>query len=131
MSAVRSRLGAILAAGLLFVPGCLFHSQHDKVVECDAIRTAVAFENDAAMQRFQHTVNARYAHGAAVQSESDFCIPFLIAVEERRVLSESAWWNTEVVRADADADGTISEAESVAHAHACFAFHVCDPCDAD
>jgi len=76
----------------------------------------VDFESEEALSTFQRTVRQRYEAGGGVVEKSGFAIPFVIATGERRVLSENAFYNGEVAKADADGDGKISDAEARAYA---------------
>ena len=105
-----------------FLPGCLFNSKSDTIVEPDAPRQAVTFESDAGMHRFHDAVQRRY-HSEKVESSSEFAIPFLLDVESRRITSENAYWNAQVKKADIDQNGIISDAESHTYNGCCSGTH--------
>ena len=104
-------VGCAMAAG-----GCLINSASEKVIEPDAPRTTVNFESEKAMASFQKAVNNRYRSGGGERGSGAFAIPFVIAVAEKRVLSENAFYNTQVRNADVNGDGTISDAEARVYA---------------
>src|SRR5436189_199191 len=58
----------------------------------------------------------RHEAGGGVVGTSGFAIPFVVADGEKRVLSENAYYNGEVAKADANGDGKISDAEARAYA---------------
>lgn len=111
----RKLLMLMLAVAVSGTGGCLVNSHGEKVVGEAEQRKAVDFENDTAVRIFTETVKDRYPDSKDL-GKSRFAIPFLIAASEKRVLSENAFFNREVQRADLDADGEISEAEARAHA---------------
>jgi hypothetical protein len=96
--------------------GCLINSGSEKVVESDAKRLKVDFETEDGLSTFQRTVRQRYEAGGGVVSKTGFAIPFVIATGEKRVLSENAFYNGEVAKADANGDSKISDAEARAYA---------------
>jgi hypothetical protein len=111
--------------GLLVVPlaacaiaggGCLINSASREVIEPNAPRTAVNFESEKAMATFQKEVKHRYRAGGGEQGSGAFAVPFVMAVSETRVLSENAFYNTQVRNADVNGDGTISDAEARVYA---------------
>ena len=111
--------------GLLVVPlaacamaggGCLINSASREVIEPDAPRTTVQFQSEKAMATFQKEVHGRYRAGAGEQGSGAFAVPFVMAVSETRVLSENAFYNTQVRKADVDGNGTITEAEARVYA---------------
>jgi hypothetical protein len=104
------------AAAVALCGGCLINSSNEKVVQPDAKRVAVDFESEQALATFQKAVAARYAGDGGVVSRSGFAIPFVIGASEKRVLSENAFYNAQVVKADADGDGRLSEAEARVYA---------------
>jgi hypothetical protein len=110
------RLWAIAAVLPLGAGGCLINSGSEKVVDSDAKRLKVDFESEEALTTFQRAVRERYEAGGGVVSKSGFAIPFVIAAGERRVLSENAYYNGEVAKADANGDGKIADAEARAYA---------------
>jgi hypothetical protein len=110
---------AVILAFSAACTSCLFNSKSDRVVDPDAERRVIAFESDDALLRFHGTVNRRYSGGKNFAGESQFAIPFVVAVEERHVLSENAFFNQEVARADLNGDGSISDIESRAYESTC------------
>src|SRR5687768_13613113 len=109
------------ALGLIVVPlaacalaggGCLINSSNREVIEPDAKRMAVQFESEKAMAGFQKEVYHRYRAGGGEQGSGAFAVPFVMAVSETRVLSENAFYNRQVHKADVNGDGTISDAEA-------------------
>lgn len=111
--------------GLLFAPlgvcavaggGCLINSASKKVVEPDAPRMSVQFQSETAMAKFQREVENRYRAGGGEQGSGAFAVPFVIAASETRVLSENAFYNTQVRKADVNGDGSISDAEARVYA---------------
>ena len=96
--------------------GCLINSSNEKVVEPDAKRIAVDFESEQSLETFQKAANARYASGGGVVGKSGLAIPFVIAASERRVLSENAFYNAQVRKADTNGDGVVSNVEARVYA---------------
>jgi len=96
--------------------GCLINSASEKVIEPDAPRTTVRFESEKGMAAFQKESEKRYRAGGGERGSGAFAIPFVIAVAEKRVLSENAFYNTQVLKADVNGDGTISDAEARVYA---------------
>ena len=96
--------------------GCLINSSNTKVIEPDAPRTSVQFQSETAMAKFQKAAENRYRAGGGERGSGSFAIPFVIAASETRVLSENAFYNTQVRKADVDGDGTISDAEARVYA---------------
>jgi hypothetical protein len=114
-----------LRVGLLVAPlalcavaggGCLINSSNEKVLEPDAPRTSVQFESEKAMAAFQKETQNRYRAGGGERGSGAFAIPFVIAASEKRVLSENAFYNTQVKKADVNGDGTISDVEARVYA---------------
>jgi hypothetical protein len=95
--------------------GCLINSGSEKVVEPDAKRMKVEFESEEGLTMFQRTVRQRYERGGGVVGSSGFAIPFVIAAGEKKVLSENAFYNGEVAKAEANGDGKIGDAEARAY----------------
>ena len=94
--------------------GCLINSSREKVLEPDAPRTTVNFESEEALASFQKEVATRYPEGSE-QNSSFFGVPFVVGISTTKVLSENAFYNAQVRKADADGDGTISNAEARAY----------------
>ena len=115
-SPLSLRVGAAVAIALCLGGGCLVNSGSEKVVESDAKRMKIDFESEEGLSKFQGTVRQRYETGGGVVSKSGFAIPFVVAVGEKRVLSENAYYNGEVAKADANGDGKISDAEARVYA---------------
>jgi hypothetical protein len=67
------------------------------------------------MTTFVNAVNSRYP-GERDMGRSFFGIPFIIGASSHSVLSENAYFNAQVKRADLNDDGTISDAEARAYA---------------
>ncbi len=111
----RLLVGTALATALAALSGCLINSESEVVVDRDAPRVAVSFENDEAMTLFQQEVERRRRRGDASQGKSGFAIPFLIATSEKRVLSDNAFYNQQVEKADVNRDGWINLAEAKAY----------------
>ena len=109
-------LVAPLAACAMAGGGCLFTSASEKVIEPDAPRKSVQFESETAMAAFQKEADNRYLAGGGERGSGAFCIPFVVAIAETRVLSENAFYNMQVRKADANGDGTISDAEARVYA---------------
>jgi len=109
----RKTTFAFLATALL--SGCLATSNTTHVAEPHAARVAVAFDTDAAMNTFIEDVRSRYRRGDAELSKSSWGIPFIYGSSERTVLSENAYFNRQIARADLDANGLISDAEADAY----------------
>jgi hypothetical protein len=109
-------LVAPLAVCAMAGGGCLINSSSERVVEPDAPRTGVQFESETAMATFQKEAEHRYRAGGGVQGRGGFGIPFVIGVSEKRVLSENAFYNTQVRKADVNGDGSISDAEARVYA---------------
>ena len=107
---------APLAICALAGGGCLINSSTEKVLEPDAPRTAIQFESEKAMAAFQKEAQHRYRSGGGDRGSGAIAIPFVMAVSERRVLSENAFYNTQVKKADVNGDGTISDAEARVYA---------------
>jgi hypothetical protein len=105
-----------VAGTALILPGCLFTSHSDRVIEPGAARQTVKFESGTGLAQFQAAVEKRFKAGEAVHSESDFAIPFVIHAETRETLSENAFYNDQITKADVDGDGLISDDESRAYA---------------
>jgi hypothetical protein len=113
------RLGlrfAPVAACVIAGGGCLINSASKKVVEPDAPRMSVEFQSETAMANFQKEVNNRYLAGGGEQGSGALAVPFVIAASETRVLSENAFYNTQVRKADVNGDGSISDAEARVYA---------------
>ena len=96
--------------------GCLFMASSKKVVHGDAERQAVEFEDETALMTFQKKVEKRYHRGGGRLGTGSVTIPFIMAVSETKVLSENAFYNTQIAKADVNADGTITRAEARAYA---------------
>ena len=107
---------AALGAAVLSGGGCLINSGSEQVVDADAKRVAVEFESEQGLTDFQKTVRSRYAAGGGVVSKSGLAIPFVIAAGNKKVLSENAFYNAEVEKADVNGDHQISDAEARAYA---------------
>ena len=105
----------IVAITSVMVPSCLFSSTSDTIVHPDAERRTTRFENDEALIAFQATVHRRYERGKGVKSSSSFAIPFVVHSESRQVLSENAFYNEQVTKADVDGDGAITLIEARAY----------------
>lgn len=113
---ISVRALTVTAAVSLASTGCLINSGTEKVVEPDAKRMKVEFESEEALMSFQKTVRQRYQAGGGVVSSTGFAIPFVIAAGEKQVLSENAFYNGEVAKADVNDDGVISDVEARAYA---------------
>jgi hypothetical protein len=109
-------LVAPLAAFAVAGGGCLINSASEEVIEPDAPRTSVQFESEKGMGAFQKEAENRYRSGGGERGSGAFAIPFVIAVSEKRVLSENAFYNTQVRKADVNGDGAISDAEARVYA---------------
>jgi hypothetical protein len=107
---------ALLAACAVAGGGCLINSSSKKVLEPDAPRMSVQFQSETAMAKFQKAVDHRYLAGGGEQGSGAFAVPFVIAASETRVLSENAFYNTQVRKADVNGDGSISDAEARVYA---------------
>ena len=107
---------AVFVCLVLGSGGCLINSGSEKVGDSDAKRMKVDFDSEDGLATFQRTVRHRYQAGGGVVGEYGFAIPFVIAVGEKRVLSENAFYNGEVGKADANGDGKISDSEARAYA---------------
>ena len=107
------RLALCAAASLLAATsaGCLFSSTGERIVRPDEGRRTVAFESEQAMIDFQSAARLRDTYGARRQGEHQVAIPFILLVDETRVLSESAFYNDQIAAADLDGDGTLTDAE--------------------
>jgi hypothetical protein len=97
--------------------GRLVSSSRVTVIEPNAQRRAARFESPTGAAQFERSVAERYADGAAVRARVEGGIPWLLASEERRMLSENAFYNVELGRADADRNGELSDAEVIAYRH--------------
>jgi hypothetical protein len=100
---------------LTALSGCLINHESEVVIDREAPRAAVNFENDEAMTLFQEEIARRKRRGDASLGKSGFAIPFIIATSEKRVLSENAFYNQQVEIADVNRDGWISLAEAKAY----------------
>ena len=96
--------------------GCLVNSATTKVLEPDAPRMSVKFQSETGMAAFQKAAENRYRAGGGERGSGSFAIPFVVAAAETRVLSENAFYNTQVRKADVDGDGSISDAEARVYA---------------
>lgn len=116
---IRSAFATLaVAASCAFLTSCLFSNRSERVVEPDAARRTVQFQSDAGLEQFQRTVSRAYRKGDGVRSESEVAIPFVLHSESREMLSENAYFNEQVVKADMDGDGVLSDAECRAYASA-------------
>lgn len=102
----------IVVISSVMAPGCLINSSSETIVQPDAERCTVDFESDDALSIFQAKVQRRYEHGKGLKSTSSFAIPFVIHTKNRRVLSENAFYNLQVAKADVDGNGMITLAEA-------------------
>ena len=91
--------------------GCLINAEGERVVRNNEARRTVQFESDTGLEQFQQTVRMRGSWASRYQGESSFGIPFIIGVEQRRVISENAFYNDQVSAADVNGDGVLSDAE--------------------
>jgi len=114
LSLIKRSLGVLGAA--ICLSGCLIYSHDEKVLEPEAERLTVRFENDEALETFQNAVSKRYRHGDGEAGSSRFWLPFLVSVSETEVLSENAYYNRQVEKADVEKDGVISQAEAEIYA---------------
>ena len=115
-SAAFRMLVAPLAVCAIAGGGCLINSASEKVIEPDAQRMSVQFESEKGMAAFQKEANSRYRAGGGERGSGALAIPFVIAAAEKRVLSENAFYNTQVRKADVNGDGMISDAEARVYA---------------
>ncbi|MCU0723975.1 MAG: hypothetical protein MUC63_10250 [Planctomycetes bacterium] len=108
----RTRLLLLLAAALApALPGCLFFVREVEVARADEARGRVAFENAKAWRTFHERLAKIRDEG---KDDSTVVIPFVLWYGGRVRLSDAALFNDEAAKADADADGRISEAEAQA-----------------
>ena len=101
-------LACILAAG---AGGCLINAEGERIVREKEPRRTIDFESETGLERFQQAVQQRGSWSSRYQGESSFGIPFIIGIEQRRVISENAFYNDQVTAADVNGDGTLSDAE--------------------
>src|SRR5262245_6175247 len=116
MSMRAAVAGSALVVSCASLQSCLFSPISERILEPDPARRTVRFESDAGLEQFQRTVVRCYRNGAAVRSQSEFAIPFVLHTESREVLSENAYYNEQVAKADVDGDGVLSDAECRAYA---------------
>lgn len=102
---------AVLVPAAILASGCLVTTHEVKLVREDEPRQAVAFESDEGMTQFHAAVNRRSDRGGRERGRSSFNIPFIVSANSRKVLSRTAFFNDQVVLADINADGTLSDAE--------------------
>ena len=107
---------ALLALALLPLAGCLINAGGDAIVRRSEKRVAVNFESEQGLIDFQQAVRRRGDANGRYLGDSKFAIPFLINVDQRRVLSENAFYNDQVRAADVDGNATLSDAEVRAYA---------------
>ena len=101
-------LAAALAVGS---GGCLINAEGERIVRRSEDRKAVEFESERGLIDFQQTVRRRNTRLSRYEGEGSFAVPFIIAVDQTRILSENAFYNDQVRAADVNADGTLSDAE--------------------
>lgn len=95
--------------------GCLINADGDRIVRRSEARRDITFESEEGLVRFQKAVRQRSGYSERYVGRSSFAIPFLIAVDQKRVLSENAWYNDQVTAADVNGDGELSDAEVEAY----------------
>ena len=107
------RLALCAAASLLAATsgGCLFNATGEKVVRGREERRKIDFESEQALVDFESTVRRRDTSMTRNQGQSQVMIPFILYVDQTRVLSSNAFYNDEVAAADVDGDGILSDAE--------------------
>ena len=108
-----AKLFSILTAATL--SGCLATSQTTHVAEPDTQRVSVRFESDDARRIFIGEVNGRYQRGDGELDRTSWGIPVLYASTESTVLSEGAFFNLQVERADVNQDRLISNSEALGY----------------
>ena len=113
----RPLLLAAFVPALLPLAGCLINAGGDAIVRRSEDRVAVNFESEPGLVGFQQAVRLRGDEDGRYLGKSQFAIPFLIDVDQRRVLSENAFYNDQVKAADVNADATLSDAEVRAYAN--------------
>ena len=111
---MRHALSMFVAACLLCGVGCVFNSHREEVIGGDASRQPVTFESPQSLQQFTREVSGRYP-SARRQGHDSFAIPFVIGASTTKVLSENAFYNSQVEKADVDANGALSDAEVEAY----------------
>lgn len=109
MQAILRTLFVLLVAASL--PGCLIMSTNTEVVEPTAKRVAVEFESPEGLELFHTRVTRDTNAGKTNLGTDSFAIPFIIGASTTRVLSENAYYNQQVSKADINADGSLSDAE--------------------
>ena len=106
----------MLALLALPTAGCLINAGGDAIVRRSEHRQTVNFESERGLIDFQTAVRRRGDENGRYLGDSKFAIPFLIDVDQRRVLSENAFYNDQLKTADVNGDGTLSDAEVRAYA---------------
>lgn len=91
--------------------GHLFGSSSVTVIRPDAQRVGASFDSQGTATHFAELVEAHYARGGAVRARTESVIPLFYGTEERRVLSENAFYNEQVELADQDRNGVITGVE--------------------
>lgn len=86
------------------------------VIRPDARREAAIFESKRGAKSFEDHVAERYARGDAVRERNQGGIPLFYSAEEKRMLSENAFYNEQLQAADVDRNGVLSDAEIRAYA---------------
>lgn len=114
---MRANSGLCLsfAASALLMGGCLVTTHRDRVIREDEPPVPVKFESEEGMVQFHAAVNRRGTREARERARSSFNIPFIISSNTRHVLSRPAFFNDQVLVADVNADGTLSDAEVSAY----------------
>ena len=114
----RNLLFAAVFALATAASGCLASSQQTRVAEAGVRRAPVSFEDATSRRVFVRAVQTRYRSGDARLSRTSWGIPFVYGSSDTTVLSENAFFNRQVDRADTDSNGVISAQEAVQYAEA-------------
>ena len=108
----KPSIRALFVSLFVCATGCLASSQRATVVDADAQRIAVSFETPEAQTVFVAAVNDRYRRGDGELDRTSWGIPLLYASNDTTMLSENAFFNRQVARADLDRNRVISELEA-------------------
>lgn len=115
MNSVNSPHLPLLATASLLLGGCLINAHGDRIIRRDDTRVDAFFESEEGLIDFQSTVRRRMTHGNRYLGRSEFFIPFIIEIDQDRILSRTAFYNDQVEFADLNGDGQLSDAEVTAY----------------
>lgn len=108
---------AMLLCFVLLLSGCVSKSHHEEVIGVDVPRKQVVFESEEARSRFVQEVANRYpaerrqSYALDAKYPNGSAVPHAIAASTTKVLSENAFYNSQVAKADANGDQTLTDGE--------------------